>query len=141
MPSAFGVLKSANAVAQERARSKYTGNAARLDAYATPPTEERSIDYLERCASDRYALLRAIDDARSGGKKDEELRKVIREEEERREMRRTNGRGEFDEENASRDATGHFLLRLASSLKEEHERWFVENELELFKYRFGELSE
>ncbi|OUS43594.1 eukaryotic-type DNA primase, large subunit [Ostreococcus tauri] len=141
MPSAFGVLKSANAVAQERARSKYTGNAARLDAYATPPTEERSIDYLERCASDRYALLRAIDDARSGGKKDGELKKVIREEEERREMRRTNGRGEFDEENASRDATGHFLLRLASSLKEEHERWFVENELELFKYRFGELSE
>ena len=39
-----------------------------LDLYDAPPVEEHSIEYLERAARDRYALLRTIDDARSGGK-------------------------------------------------------------------------
>lgn len=141
MSRAFGLIRTNGQIDRDARSRAFEGNAARLDAYAEPPREERSIEYLERCALDRHAVLRRIDDARSGGKRGAELRDAIAGAEGEFEMCRTNKRGDFDEENAARDATGHFLLRLASSLKEEHERWFVDNELELFKYRFGELSE
>jgi DNA primase large subunit len=139
----FGALRTNREKAEARAKTalerKYGGNAARLDAYNTAPDDERSIEYLERAAMDRYGVLRAIDDARSGGKKDEELKRAIASAEEEYNMRRTTG-GTFDAEGAARDATSHFLLRLASCRSEEHRRWFRENELELFKYRYGELS-
>ena len=44
------------------------------------------------------------------------------------------------EEGAGRDAVSHFLLRLASCRNEEHRRWFVDNELQLFRCRFDELD-
>ena len=40
----------------------------------------------------------------------------------------------------SRDATSHFLLRLASCRSADQRKWFVQNELELFKYRFKQLD-
>ena len=83
----FGAMRakgSSAAVGQSRAR--LGGNASSgardgraLDLYDAPPVEEHSIEYLERAARDRYALLRTIDDARSGGKtRADELKPVIR---------------------------------------------------------------
>ena len=111
-----------------------------LDLYDAPPVEEHSIEYLERAARDRYALLRTIDDARSGGKTHaDELKPVIRKAEEECGLRRTIG-NKMDEEGARRDSLSHFLLRLASCRNEEHRRWFVDNELQLFRCRFDELD-
>ena len=91
----FGALRTNREKAEARAKTalerKYGGNAARLDAYNTAPDDERSIEYLERAAMDRYGVLRAIDDARSGGKKDEELKRAIASAEEEYNMRRTRG--------------------------------------------------
>ena len=125
----FGALRTNREKAEARAKTalerKYGGNAARLDAYNTAPDDERSIEYLERAAMDRYGVLRAIDDARSSGKRDEDLKWAIASAEEEYNMRRTRG-GTFDAEGAARDATSHFLLRLASCRSEEHRRWFRE---------------
>ena len=111
-----------------------------MDLYDAPPVEEHSIEYLERAARDRYALLRTIDDARSGGKtRADELKPVIRKAEEECGLRRVLG-NKVDEEGAGRDAVSHFLLRLASCRNEEHRRWFVDNELQLFRCRFDELD-
>lgn len=144
----FGAMRakgSSAAVGQSRAR--LGGNASSgardgraLDLYDAPPVEEHSIEYLERAARDRYALLRTIDDARSGGKtRADELKPVIRKAEEECGLRRTIG-NKVDEEGAGRDAVSHFLLRLASCRNEEHRRWFVDNELQLFRCRFDELD-
>ena len=63
-----------------------------MDLYDAPPVEEHSIEYLERAARDRYALLRTIDDARSGGKtRADELKPVIRKAEEECGLRRVLG--------------------------------------------------
>jgi len=134
----FGPLGSSSSRA--RASGAPRADERALDLYGAPPEEEHSIEYIERAARDRYALLRAIDDARSGGKThSDELRPVIRKAEEEYRLRRVVG-NKMDEEGAARDSLSHFLLRLASCRNKEHRRWFEDNELQLFKYRFDELS-
>ena len=119
---------------------KYQGNTQRLDAYPRAPKEEQSIEALESCAIDRLRLLRAIEDGMSAGKRGNELEDVIAKAEEECELRRTEGLM-FSERGATRDATSHFLLRLASCRNAEHRKWFATTELELFKFRFKRLDE
>ena len=144
MSSSFGVLRTAGekrrgARAATSDDAKFKGNAQRLDMYQRAPKDEQTIEYLERCAIDRLKLLRAIDDGISAGKRDEELHAVIRKEEEECQLRRASG-STFSASGTTRDATSHFLLRLASCRNADHRKWFVQNELELFKYRFKQLD-
>lgn len=149
MSSGFGVVQSKTAKA--RAAANTGGSAgAKLDTYRYPPSDEFSIEYLERCALDRFRLLKTIDDASSGGKKDEALREAIRKAEEECHLRRSSRGGsndygggdfdDFDDDVATRDSVSHYLLRLASCENAELRRWFTRNETELFKYRFGLLT-
>ncbi len=141
--SSFGVLqtvgdKRRQALAKgKNVRSK--GNAQRLDMYQDWPMEEQTIEYLEECAIDRLRLLRAIDYGISSGKRDEVLHALIRKEEEECQLRRADGLT-FSASGTTRDATSHFLLRLASCRNADQRKWFVQNELELFKYRFKQLD-
>mmetsp|Transcript_6223 Transcript_6223/g.22457 ORF Transcript_6223/g.22457 Transcript_6223/m.22457 type:complete len:523 (+) Transcript_6223:4898-6466(+) len=141
--SSFGVLQTVGDK-RRQARAKGTngrskGNAQRLDMYQDWPMDEQTIEYLEQCAIDRLRLLRAIDDGISAGKRDEELQAVIRKEEEECQLRRADGLT-FNASGTTRDATSHFLLRLASCRSADQRKWFVQNELELFKYRFKQLD-
>ena len=99
-----------------------------LSFYSVPPTEKLSITLFEEYAYDRLRLLNAIDMARAKGLKGADLEKGIRK-----------GRDDCmpnTPEGARKDRFSHFILRLAYCRTEDLRRWFLQNETELFKYRF-----
>ena len=99
-----------------------------LSFYSVPPTEKLSITLFEEFAYDRLRLLNAIDMARAKGLKGADLEKGIRK-----------GRDDCmpnTPEGARKDRFSHFILRLAYCRTEDLRRWFLQNEVELFKWRF-----
>ena len=99
-----------------------------LSMYATPPDEQLSLTEFEEFAFDRLRLLGTIDTARAKGLKGEDLNKRI-EAAIKMYMPKT-------QPGLRKDYYSHFILRLAYCRTEDLRRWFLQNETELFKYRF-----
>jgi DNA primase large subunit len=104
------------------------GRVSALSMYELPPAEPISVSEFEEFAYDRLRLLSTIELARAKGLKGAELEARIRK-----------ARDEFmplSPTGLIKDYYSHFILRLAYCRSEDLRRWFLQNELELFKWRF-----
>ena len=99
-----------------------------LNMYSTPPEDRISLTQFEDFAFDRLRLLSTIDMARAKGLKGKLLDDTIRK-----------ARDQYmplTKEGLDKDYYSHFILRLAYCRTEDLRRWFLQNETELFKWRF-----
>jgi DNA primase large subunit len=99
-----------------------------LSMYVQPPTEVLTMTEFEQFAFDRLRLLSTIDMARGKGTKGKELAAVIRKARDQYMPNTVPGQ--------RKDHYSHFILRLAYCRSEDLRRWFLQNEAELFKWRF-----
>lgn len=105
-----------------------------LTMYHWPPIEEVALEEFENFALDRLRVLKNIEDAKTRGKKHEEMDSLV-DELWRRHMRE----GERAE-SVRKDKISHFALRLAYCQTEELRRWFLAQESSLFRHRFRNLT-
>ncbi|XP_059838257.1 DNA primase large subunit isoform X2 [Hypanus sabinus] len=112
--------------------------------YDQPPSGDISLQEFESLAVERLKLLKSVENIGisyirgsepHNRKLENELRKlkfpyrVVSEEKlDEYEMRR-------------KDHISHFILRLAYCHSEDLRRWFIQQELDLFRFRFGELHD
>jgi len=99
-----------------------------LSMYTDPPDEQISVTEFEEYAFDRLRLLSTIEMNRAKGLKGEGLEKAIRK-----------ARDLYMPLSATglrKDHYSHFILRLAYCRSEDLRRWFLQNEIDLFKWRF-----
>ena len=99
-----------------------------LTMYTRPPEERISVTEFEEYAFDRLRLLSTIETCRAKGLKGPDLEKAIRK---ARDMYMP-----LTSAGLVKDHYSHFILRLAYCRSEDLRRWFLQNELELFKWRF-----
>ena len=118
-------------VVKRQVAEETEGASARLSAlnmYTKPPLEQLSVTEFEDYAFDRLRLLSTIDMARAKGLKGDDLAKAIRK-----------ARDQYmpvTRAGLRKDYFSHFILRLAYCRSEDLRRWFLQNETELFKWRF-----
>eukprot|EP01134_Creolimax_fragrantissima_P001136 CFRG1136T1 len=111
----------------------------RLSLYDTPPTDEVSLEEFEGCGYDRLRLLKAVEQARlchpkRGEHYFRQIEKVTRK---YLPLDKTEDRDPVEAyEERRRDNLSHFVLRLAYCRSEELRRWFLQQEVELFRCRF-----
>ncbi|XP_042665254.1 DNA primase large subunit-like isoform X2 [Centrocercus urophasianus] len=112
-----------------------------LQFYQEPPTESISLVEFESFAVDRLRLLKVVENlgvsyVRSGDayktKLEAELRKL---------KFPYRALAEDDYDARRKDHISHFILRLAYCQSEELRRWFLQQEMDLFRYRFHELTD
>uniref|UniRef100_A0A8C6Y575 DNA primase large subunit n=1 Tax=Naja naja TaxID=35670 RepID=A0A8C6Y575_NAJNA len=108
--------------------------------YLQPPTENISLMEFESFACDRLKLLKAVEnlgvsyvkgDASYQDKLESELRHL---------KFPYRALTEDDYDARRKDHISHFILRLAYCQSEELKRWFIQQEMDLFRYRFNQLS-
>ena len=99
-----------------------------LSMYTTPPFEQVSLTEFEEFAFDRLRLLSTIDMARAKGQKGQPLADTI--------SKALKQYMPLSKPGLRKDYFSHFILRLAYCRTEDLRRWFLQNETELFKYRF-----
>ncbi|XP_065176772.1 DNA primase large subunit-like [Sycon ciliatum] len=134
-----------------------------LQFYENPPIDNLSLEEFRQFAADRYEVLSRLSNAKASfGREGTKLKDAIKDITTKRLNLST--KSLIKEENAGESATirigdaaqddvqerqakamyeerrkdhvSHFILRLAFCRTEELRRWFVDNELELFRYRF-----
>ncbi|XP_065670790.1 DNA primase large subunit isoform X2 [Hydra vulgaris] len=128
----------------------------RLLFYTTPPNEEIALEEFERFAIDRLKILREVENVNIRFKRgttdyEEKMRKILKDfmphyfdtfigdsslivrqdklEEERKQL-------EYSIAECRKDSISHFILRLAFSRSEDLRRWFLTQEMDLFRFRF-----
>lgn len=100
--------------------------------YAQPPTGEVILEDFERFAVARLRVLKGIEDAKSRGKKPDELHAIILE------LVKKHLKAASTVEERWLDQVSHFVLRLAHCRNEDLRRWFLTHEADLFVARFRE---
>ncbi|KFO81226.1 DNA primase large subunit, partial [Cuculus canorus] len=110
-----------------------------LQFYVDPPTENISLVEFESFAIDRLRLLKVVESlgvtyARGNdsykAKLEAELRKL-----------KFPALAEDDYEARRKDHISHFILRLAYCQTEDLRRWFLQQEMDLLRYRFNQLTD
>ncbi|XP_008428058.1 DNA primase large subunit [Poecilia reticulata] len=112
-----------------------------LQFYGQPPLENISLSEFESFAVDRLKLLKTVENLGVSYVKlsDDYLRKL---DNEIRAQNFPHGAGDAKDQTEKRrkDHISHFILRLAYCQTEDLRRWFIQQEVDLFKYRFRELN-
>ncbi|XP_047207779.1 DNA primase large subunit isoform X1 [Girardinichthys multiradiatus] len=110
-----------------------------LQFYGQPPLENISLSEFESFAVDRLKLLKTVENLGvSYVKYSEQYSKKLE-----AELKTLNFpyRTEVDDpEKQRKDHISHFILRLAYCQTEDLRRWFIQQEVDLFRYRFNKLS-
>uniref|UniRef100_A0A2K6CHF8 DNA primase large subunit n=2 Tax=Cercopithecinae TaxID=9528 RepID=A0A2K6CHF8_MACNE len=110
-----------------------------LQFYLQPPSENISLIEFENLAIDRVKLLKSVENLgvsyvkgteQYQSKLESELRKL-------KFSYRENLEDEY--EPRRRDHISHFILRLAYCQSEELRRWFIQQEMDLLRFRFSIL--
>ncbi|PNJ23841.1 PRIM2 isoform 2 [Pongo abelii] len=110
-----------------------------LQFYLQPPCENISLIEFENLAIDRVKLLKSVENLgvsymkgteQYQSKLESELRKL-------KFSYRENLEDEY--EPRRRDHISHFILRLAYCQSEELRRWFIQQEMDLLRFRFSIL--
>ncbi|XP_041358851.1 DNA primase large subunit-like [Gigantopelta aegis] len=113
-----------------------------LQFYSKPPTETISLQEFEEFAIERLKVLKAIETIgirhlRGSDNYNEALEKEIKKTKFRSILKVSKEDVSEDEVQVRRlDHISHFILRLAYCRSEELRRWFLQQELDLFRYRF-----
>ncbi|XP_042624826.1 DNA primase large subunit-like isoform X1 [Cyprinus carpio] len=119
-----------------------------LQFYGQPPLENISLTEFETFAVERLKLLKSVENIGVSYVKNSEqyVKKLDAEFSSlnfplRTELgdRRVQG-GTSEYEKRRKDHISHFILRLAYCQTEDLRRWFIQQEMDLFRYRFGELT-
>ncbi|KAM7173831.1 DNA primase large subunit isoform 2-T3 [Macrochelys suwanniensis] len=111
-----------------------------LQFYLQPPTENISLAEFENFAIDRLKLLKVVENLGvSYVKGSDEYKSRLQ-----REIRKLKfpykALVEDDYDARRKDHISHFILRLAYCQSEDLRRWFIQQEMDLFRYRFNELT-
>ncbi|XP_032877753.1 DNA primase large subunit [Amblyraja radiata] len=115
-----------------------------LQLYPLPPQGTVSLLQFESLAVERLKLLKSIETIGiSYARGSENYNKKL--ESELRKLKfpyRVFSEEKMDEyEMRKKDHISHFILRLAYCQSEDLRRWFIQQELDLFRFRFGELHD
>ncbi|TNN67217.1 DNA primase large subunit [Liparis tanakae] len=119
-----------------------------LQFYGQPPLENISLTEFESFAVDRLKLLKTVENLGVSCVKlsDQYTRKLDSESKTLNFVYRpdTDDRkpqtGPSEHEKRRKDHISHFILRLAYCQTEDLRRWFIQQEVDLFRYRFNNLS-
>uniref|UniRef100_A0A8C9YY81 DNA primase large subunit n=1 Tax=Sander lucioperca TaxID=283035 RepID=A0A8C9YY81_SANLU len=120
-------------------RKKYNTNSQTelylhpLQFYGQPPLENISLSEFEAFAVDRLKLLKTIENLGvSYVKLSEQYTKKLESESKALNFL-------YRPDKRRKDHISHFILRLAYCQTEDLRRWFIQQEVDLFRYRFNEL--
>ncbi|XP_059157003.1 DNA primase large subunit-like [Physella acuta] len=114
----------------------------RLQLYTQPPTDTVSLQEFEELAVERLKVLKAIENIgithQKGTAKYQELleKEIAATKLKDCFLRKRNLPPEDEIANRKRDHLSHFILRLAYCRSEDLRRWFLLQELDLFRFRF-----
>ncbi|XP_052469082.1 DNA primase large subunit isoform X2 [Carassius gibelio] len=119
-----------------------------LQFYGQPPLENISLAEFETFAVERLKLLKTVENIGvSYVKNSDQYSKKLEAEfsslnfplkTELGDRKVQGGISEY--EKRRKDHISHFILRLAYCQTEDLRRWFIQQEMDLFRYRFGELT-
>ncbi|XP_020488455.2 DNA primase large subunit [Labrus bergylta] len=119
-----------------------------LQFYGQPPLENISLTEFETFAVERLKLLKTVENLGVSYVKLSEQYSYKLEKElknlnfpyrpEADDKKPVNGTSEI--EKRRKDHISHFILRLAYSQTEDLRRWFIQQEVDLFRYRFNDLG-
>ncbi|NXH63186.1 PRI2 primase, partial [Rhabdornis inornatus] len=112
-----------------------------LQFYLEPPMESISLVEFESFAVDRLKLLKVIENLGVSHVRGTDTYKAKLEAELRKLKFPYKALAEGDYEARRKDHISHFILRLAYCQSEDLRRWFLQQEMDLFRYRFNELTE
>uniref|UniRef100_A0A8C3UD23 DNA primase large subunit n=1 Tax=Catharus ustulatus TaxID=91951 RepID=A0A8C3UD23_CATUS len=112
-----------------------------LQFYLEPPMESISLVEFESFAVDRLKLLKVIENLGVSHVRGTDVYKSKLESELRKLKFPYRALAEDDYEARRKDHISHFILRLAYCQSEDLRRWFLQQEMDLFRYRFNELTE
>uniref|UniRef100_A0A3P8VT54 DNA primase large subunit n=1 Tax=Cynoglossus semilaevis TaxID=244447 RepID=A0A3P8VT54_CYNSE len=104
-----------------------------LQFYGQPPLENVSLIEFETFAVERLKLLKAVENLGVRHlKTSEDYEKKLQQE-----LRSSIGLSDYDKQR--KDHISHFILRLAYCQTEDLRRWFIQQEVDLFRFRFNLL--
>ncbi|NXF07491.1 PRI2 primase, partial [Smithornis capensis] len=112
-----------------------------LQFYLEPPTESISLVEFESFAVDRLKLLKVVENLGVSYARSTDSYKTKLESELRKLKFPYRALAEGDYEARRKDHISHFILRLAYCQSEDLRRWFLQQEMDLFRYRFSQLSD
>uniref|UniRef100_A0A8C1T9Q7 DNA primase large subunit n=1 Tax=Cyprinus carpio TaxID=7962 RepID=A0A8C1T9Q7_CYPCA len=109
-----------------------------LQFYGQPPLENISLTEFETFAVERLKLLKTVENLGvSCVKNSEQYTKKLDAEISKFFFNKEDGISEY--EKRRKDHISHFILRLAYCQTEDLRRWFIQQEMDLFRYRFNDL--
>uniref|UniRef100_A0AAQ5ZZH6 DNA primase large subunit n=1 Tax=Amphiprion ocellaris TaxID=80972 RepID=A0AAQ5ZZH6_AMPOC len=110
-----------------------------LQFYGQPPLENIALSEFETFAVERLKLLKTVENLGvSYVKLSEQYTKKLDQESKNLNFPYRSGPSEI--EKRRKDHISHFILRLAYCQTEDLRRWFIQQEVDLFRYRFSYLS-
>uniref|UniRef100_A0A8C8RII2 DNA primase large subunit n=1 Tax=Pelusios castaneus TaxID=367368 RepID=A0A8C8RII2_9SAUR len=112
-----------------------------LQFYQQPPAENISLAEFESFAIDRLKLLKVVENLGVSYVKGGEEYKNKLQQELRKLKFQYRALIEDDYDARRKDHISHFILRLAYCQSEDLRRWFIQQEMDLFRYRFNELTD
>ncbi|XP_009576464.1 PREDICTED: DNA primase large subunit, partial [Fulmarus glacialis] len=112
-----------------------------LQFYLEPPTENISLVEFESFAIDRLKLLKVVENLGVSYVRSSDSYKTKLEAELRKLKFPYRALAEDDYEARRKDHISHFILRLAYCQSEDLRRWFLQQEMDLLRYRFNELTD
>ncbi|XP_069660666.1 DNA primase large subunit isoform X2 [Haliaeetus albicilla] len=112
-----------------------------LQFYLDPPTENVSLVEFENFAVDRLKLLKVVENLGVSYVRGSDSYKTKLGAELRKLKFPYKALAEDDYEARRKDHISHFILRLAYCQSEDLRRWFLQQEMDLLRYRFNELTE
>uniref|UniRef100_A0A8B9RMU7 DNA primase large subunit n=1 Tax=Astyanax mexicanus TaxID=7994 RepID=A0A8B9RMU7_ASTMX len=106
-----------------------------LQLYVQPPLENISLSEFETFAVERLKLLKTVENLGvSYVKTTEQYTKKLHASFTKSQV------GPSEYEKRRKDHISHFILRLAYCQTEDLRRWFIQQEMDLFRHRFNDLS-
>uniref|UniRef100_A0A663N9P3 DNA primase large subunit n=1 Tax=Athene cunicularia TaxID=194338 RepID=A0A663N9P3_ATHCN len=112
-----------------------------LQFYLEPPTENVPLVEFESFAIDRLKLLKVVENLGVSYVRSSESYRTKLESELRKLKFPYRALAEDDYEARRKDHISHFILRLAYCQSEDLRRWFLQQEMDLLRYRFNELTD